>query len=53
MIEINDSLRGRDFISIHDFTSEEIRYILQVAHYLKNYRKTEPLTNILRGKLWV
>lgn len=50
MIEINDSLRGRDFISIHDFTSEEIRYILQVAHYLKKLQKDGTPHEYLKGK---
>ena len=47
---INDSLRGRDFISIHDFSSEEIKYILQVSHGLKKMQKSGIPHNYLSGK---
>ncbi|NLB87701.1 MAG: ornithine carbamoyltransferase, partial [Syntrophomonadaceae bacterium] len=50
MIEINDSLRGRDFLSIHDFTSDEIKYIIQVAHYLKKLQKDGIPHDYLKGK---
>jgi len=36
---LNDSLRGRDFISIHDYTPEEIAYILEVGAILKKEQK--------------
>ncbi len=39
MQEINDSLKGRDFISIHDFTPAEIAYILEVGAILKEEQK--------------
>ncbi len=39
MQEINDSLRGRDFISIHDFTPAEVTYILEVGAILKEEKK--------------
>ena len=39
MQEINDSLRGRDFISIHDFTPAEVAYILEVGAKLKEEKK--------------
>lgn len=50
MVEINDSLRGRDFLSIHDFTNEEIKYILQVAHHLKKLQKKGIGHDYLKGK---
>ncbi|HQA50904.1 MAG TPA: ornithine carbamoyltransferase [Syntrophomonadaceae bacterium] len=39
MQEINDSLRGRDFVSIHDFTPAEVAYILEVGAKLKEEQK--------------
>jgi len=39
MMELNNSLRGRDFISIHDFTPEEIAYMLQVGAEIKKLQK--------------
>jgi len=39
MLELNNSLRGRDFISIHDFTREEVAYILEVGTQLKKMQK--------------
>ncbi|MGB4508553.1 MAG: ornithine carbamoyltransferase, partial [Syntrophomonadaceae bacterium] len=39
MQEINDPLKGRDFISIHDFTPAEIAYILEVGAILKEEQK--------------
>lgn len=39
MQEINDSLRGRDFVSIHDFTPAEVAYILEVGAKLKEEKK--------------
>lgn len=41
MQALNDSLRGRDFISIHDYTPEEIAYILEVGAILKKSRNKE------------
>jgi ornithine carbamoyltransferase len=39
MQEINDSLRGRDLVSIHDFTPAEVAYILEVGAKLKEEKK--------------
>lgn len=49
-MEINNSLRGRDFISIHDFSSAEIKYIIEVGHYLKKLQKTGVSHEYLKGK---
>lgn len=50
MQAINDSLRGRDFISIHDFTPAEIAYILEVGAILKQEQKLKIPHPHLAGK---
>lgn len=50
MLEINDSLRGRDFISIHDFTVEEIAYLLEVGAEIKKMQKSGVPHAFLAGK---
>jgi ornithine carbamoyltransferase len=50
MFELNNSLRGRDFISIMDFTAQEIEYILQVGSELKKMQKAGIPHNYLAGK---
>lgn len=50
MIEINDSLRGRSFISIHDFSCAEIDYILSVGAELKSKQKKGIPHPYLAGK---
>ncbi|MBO8158087.1 ornithine carbamoyltransferase [Thermosyntropha sp.] len=50
MFKINDTLRGRDFISVHDFTAEEIAYILEVGHALKKMKKEGIEHHYLKGK---
>lgn len=50
MLEINDSLRGRDFISIHDFSPEEIAYILEVGAEIKKMQKSGIPHTYLAGK---
>ncbi|MGR6837474.1 ornithine carbamoyltransferase [Syntrophomonas erecta] len=40
MQELNNTLRGRDFISIHDFTIEEIDYMLETGAILKKELKS-------------
>lgn len=50
MFEINDSLRGRDFISIHDFTVAEIAYILEVGAEIKKLQKQGITHHYLKGK---
>ncbi len=43
MINENIDLKGRNFLKLQDFSSEEIRYLLDLSHYLKKakYEKTE------------
>ena len=50
MYQINDSLRGRDFISINDFSPEEIRYILEVGREIKKLQKAGKQHHYLAGK---
>lgn len=50
MLEINDSLRGRDFISIHDFSAEEIAYLLEIGAEIKKMRKSGIPHAYLAGK---
>lgn len=50
MFAINDSLRGKDFISIHDFTPEEIHYILEVGREIKKLQKEGTPHPYLGGK---
>lgn len=47
---ISDKLKGRDFISIHDFSSEEVAYILEVGHQLKQTQKKGEPHPVLAGK---
>lgn len=50
MLELNNSLRGRDFISIHDFTREEVAYILEAGLQLKKMQKQGLPHPYLAGK---
>ncbi|HHV78732.1 MAG TPA: ornithine carbamoyltransferase [Firmicutes bacterium] len=44
------NLKGRDYISIHDFTVEEFRELLDMAHYLKRLRLAGADFRPLAGK---
>ncbi len=50
LVDLNKNLKGRSFISLHDFSVEEIRYILDFAHYLKIKQKRGEPYQILKGK---
>lgn len=50
MQELNNSLRGRDFISIHDFTVAEIAYMLETGAVLKKEQKQGIAHHHLAGK---
>ncbi len=43
-------LKGRSFLSILDFTSEEVRYLLDLAHELKKQKKAGVVEQPLLGK---
>ncbi|HPT67328.1 MAG TPA: ornithine carbamoyltransferase [Bacillota bacterium] len=44
------SLKGRDFISLHDFTADEIRLFLETAQRLKHGQKLGETIQPLKGK---
>ena len=44
------SFKGRDFLSLHDFTTEEIYQILDLAAELKEKQKNGEEHHILKGK---
>ena len=44
------SFKGRDFLSLHDFTTEEIYQILDLAAELKEKQKKGETHHILKGK---
>jgi len=48
--EIKHNLRGRDFLSLHDFTPDEIHYLLEVAAHLKSQQKRGQSHPLLAGK---
>ena len=49
-MEIGNKLKGRDFISIHDFSEAEIAYMLEVGLELKKEQKKGIAHPILAGK---
>ena len=44
------NLKGRSFLTLMDFTSEEIRYMLDLAKDLKNKKRAGFVGNLLAGK---
>ena len=44
------NLKGRSFLTLKDFTSEEIEYLLDLAAELKAKKKQGILGNSLKGK---
>ena len=51
MIKIEQaSFKGRDFISLHDFTQDELSYIINVARELKAEQKAGHPRQALQGK---
>ena len=43
-------LYGRNFLTLKDFSKEEIRYFLDLAHQLKKDKKEGKTSNSLAGK---
>ena len=37
---MNNSLRGRDYLNIHDLSSEDFRYLIDLAWNLKAQKKS-------------
>ena len=50
MFEIKDTLKGKSFISIHDFSSADIEYILEVGAEIKKLQKKGIPHPYLAGK---
>jgi ornithine carbamoyltransferase len=48
--ELELSLKGRDFIALVDYTSEEIQYLLDLAIELKRKQKAGEIFHPLKGK---
>lgn len=44
------NLRGRNFLTLKDFTSEEINYLLDLSAQLKEKKKKNIAVDTLRGK---
>lgn len=44
------SLKGRNFLTLKDFSKEEIKYLLALASYLKTKKKVGIKGNLLEGK---
>lgn len=44
------SLKGRNFLTLKDFTPEEIQYLIDFSAYFKDKKKKGELTDDLRGK---
>ena len=44
------NLKGRHFLTLMDFTPEEIRYLLDLAHDLKSKKRAGIRNNLLAGK---
>ncbi len=44
------SLKGRSFLTLMDFTPQEIRYLLDLGHELKAKKKAGVSGELLKGK---
>lgn len=44
------NLKGRDFLTLKDYTPEEILYLIELAEELKEKKKNGVATDVLRGK---
>ena len=44
------NLKGRNFLTLKDFTPEEITYMIDLAAELKAKKKAESFMNIIKAK---
>ena len=44
------NLKGRSFLTLMDFTPEEIRYLIDLSHELKAKKKSGTIGHLLEGK---
>ena len=49
-IEFKKDYRGRDFLSLHDYSREDIAYMLDFADFLKSEKKAGRPIDYLKGK---
>jgi ornithine carbamoyltransferase len=47
----NHEFFGKHFLSLEDYTTEQIHYLLELAHYIKDRRKKGQLFEPLKGKI--
>jgi len=50
VLDLRPEFIGRDFICMHDYTTEELKYMLEVGLTLKKLQKTGQAHPILQGK---
>lgn len=50
LLNMETNLKGRDFLSLKDYTPEEIRYLLDLADYIKAKVKNNEPYEVLKGK---
>ena len=44
------NLKGKSFLTLMDFSPSEIRYLLDLAHDLKEYKRSGTIHQVLKGK---
>ena len=44
-------LKGRNFLTLKDFTKEEIEYLIDLSEMLKEKKKKGEPVDVLRGKI--
>lgn len=49
-MELKKDYKGRDFISLHDYSQEDILYMLEVADFLKKEKAAQRRIDYLSGK---
>lgn len=50
LLNMDTNLKGRDFLSLKDYTKEEISYLLDLADYIKAKVKAGEPYEVLKGK---
>ena len=50
LLNMETNLKGRDFLSLKDYTQDEIIYLLDYADYIKNKVKNNEPYEVLKGK---
>lgn len=50
-MEIKEGLKGKDCLTLFDYSTEDIRYVLDLAHEIKKKHKNKELYQPLKGKV--